>query len=142
MSFRLVEGTSFRLAVRILIAISGIAGLWIGSAASAAPATVQGVLMDKECSSKAEVRVAPGARIEGGMLAAYVHTRQCALMPSCQKSGYGVFTYDNKFLSFDAAGSQKAVAAIKASKKEDDLKVEVTGEIQGDTIKVASLKLL
>jgi hypothetical protein len=45
-------------------------------------------------------------------------------------------------LSFDAAGSQKALAAIKASKKEDDLKVEVTGEIQGDTIKVVSLKLL
>jgi len=31
---------------------------------------------------------------------------------------------------------------LKASKKEDDLKVEVTGEIQGDTIKVMSLKLI
>jgi hypothetical protein len=98
--------------------------------------------MDKECSSKAEVRVVPGARLEGGMLVAYAHTRQCALMPSCQKSGFGVFTYDNKFLSFDTAGSQKALAAIKASKKEDDLKVEVTGEIEGNIIKVASLKLL
>ena len=133
---------SFRLEVRILIAISGIAGLWAGLAASAEPATVQGVLKDKQCSSKAEVRVAPGARIEGGMLVAYVHTRQCALMPACQKSGYGVFTYDNKFLTFDAAGNQKALAALKAAKKEDNLKVEVTGEIQGGTIKVVSLKLL
>jgi hypothetical protein len=138
---------SFRLEVRVLIAISGLAGLWATLAASAAPTTVHGVLMDKECSSKAEVRVVPGAMLEGGMLVAYTHTRQCALMPSCQKSGYGVFTYDHKFLSFDAAGSQKALAVIKASKKEDDLKVEVTGEIQGDTIqghtiKVASLKLL
>jgi hypothetical protein len=133
---------SFRLEVRVLIAILGIAGLWAGLAVSAAPTTVQGVLMDRECSAKAEVRVVPGARLEGGILMAYAHTRQCALMPSCQKSGYGVFTYDNKFLSFDAAGSQKALAALKGSKKEDDLKVEVTGEIQGDTIKVASLKLL
>jgi hypothetical protein len=133
---------SIRLHLRILIAVSGIAGVWAGLAASAAPATVQGVLMDKQCSSKAEVRVAPGARIEGGMLAAYVHTRRCALMPDCQKSGYGVFTYDNKFLSFDAAGSQKALAALKAAKKEDDLKVEVTGEIQGGAIKVVSVKLL
>ena len=125
-----------------LIAIAGAAGLWAGFAASAAPSMVQGVLMDKECSSKAEVRVVPGARLEGGMLVAYAHTRLCALMPSCQRSGYGVFTYENKFLSFDAAGSQKALAAIKASKKEDDLRVEVTGEIQGDTIKVVSLKLL
>src|ERR1700691_4023652 len=63
-------------------------------------------------------------------------------MCSCEKSGYGVFTYDNKFLKCDPAGSRKALAALKASKKEDDLKVEVTGEIQGDTIKVASLKLV
>jgi hypothetical protein len=131
-----------RLEVRVLIAILGVAGLWAGLAASAEPAKVQGVLMDKQCSSKAEVRVVPGASIEGGMLVAYVHMRQCALMPACQKSGYGVFTYDNKFLSFDAAGNQKALAPLKASKKEDDLRVEVTGEIQGDAIKVVSVKLL
>ena len=98
--------------------------------------------IDKECSSKAEVRVVPGARLEGGILVAYAHMRQCALMPACQKSGYGVFTYDNKFLTFDMAGNQKALEALKASKKEDDLKVEVTGEIRGDIIKVVSLKLL
>ena len=84
----------------------------------------------------------PGARLEGGMLVAYAHMRQCALMPACQKSGYGVFTYDNKFLAFDGPGNQKALGALKASKKEDDLKVEVTGEIQGDSIKVVSLRLL
>jgi len=88
------------------------------------------------------VRIIPGGRLEGGMLTAYVHTRQCALMPSCHKSGYGVFTYDNKFLTFDAAGNRKALALLKGSKKEDDLRVEVTGEIQADTIKVISLKLL
>jgi hypothetical protein len=64
-------------------------------------------------------------------------------MPSCQCSGYGVFTYDTtKFLSFDAAGNQKALALIQASKKEDDMRVEVTGEIDGDKIKVSALKLL
>jgi hypothetical protein len=103
---------------------------------------VKGVLIDEMCSSKAEVRIVSGPRLEGGMIVAEAHTRECALMPACQKSGYGVFTYDNKFLKFDEAGSRKALAALKASKKEDDLKVEVTGEIQGDTIKVVSLKLI
>ena len=98
--------------------------------------------MDEMCSSKAEVRIVSGPRLEGGMIVAEAHTRQCALMPACEKSGYGVFTYDNKFLKFDPAGSRKALAALKTSKKEDDLKVEVTGEIQGDMIKVASLKLI
>src|ERR1700680_526732 len=101
-----------------------------------------GILIDKQCSSKAEPRIVSGPRLEGGMIVAEAHTRECALMPACQKSGYGVFTYDNKFLKFDEAASRKALTAIRASKKEDDLKVEVTGEIQGNTIKVASLKLI
>jgi hypothetical protein len=111
-------------------------------ASVACAAQFQGILIDEMCSSKAEVRIVSGPRLEGGMIVAEAHTRECALMPACQKSGYGVFTYDNKFLKFDAAGSRKALAALRASKKEDDLKVEVTGEIQGDTIKVTSLKLV
>jgi len=113
-----------------------------GFAAVASAAQVQGILMDEMCSSKAEVRIVSGPRLEGGMIVAEAHTRECALMPACQKSGYGVFTNDNKFLKFDEAGSRKALAALKASKKEDDLKVEVTGDIQGATIKVTGLKLI
>jgi len=108
----------------------------------ASAAQLKGILIDQMCSSKAEVRLVPGPRIEGGMIVAEAHTRECALMPACQKSGYGVFTQDNKFLKFDEAGSRKALEALKLSKKVDDLTVEVTGEIQGDTIKVESLKLL
>jgi hypothetical protein len=123
-----------------------VAGLLTGAAglSGSTPQTkVQGVLIDKQCSSKAETRVAPGPRIEGGMLVAYIHTRQCALMSACQKSGYGVFTYDsNKFLAFDPEGNRKALAIFKNSKKEDDFRVEVTGEVQGDHMKVASIRLL
>ncbi|HXP85764.1 MAG TPA: hypothetical protein VN841_13655 [Bryobacteraceae bacterium] len=115
--------------------------LLVGLSAVAHAASVQGVLMDKMCSYKAETRIVPGDKLEGGMLVAYVHTRHCALMPDCQKSGYGVYTYDDKFLLFDEAGNRKALALLKETKKEDDLRVEVTGEIQGDTIKVASIKL-
>src|ERR1700758_516821 len=107
-------------------------------AAVASAAQVQGILIDEMCSSKAEVRIVSGPRLEGGMIVAEAHTRQCALMPECQKSGYGVFTNDNKYLKCDEAGSRKALAALRASKKEDDLKVEVTGEIQGYRDKVAT----
>jgi hypothetical protein len=57
-------------------------------------------------------------------------------------SVHGVRSYDDKYLTFDEAGNRKAVALLKETKKEDDLRVEVTGEIQGDTIKVTSIKLL
>src|SRR5579862_2505268 len=133
---------SFRLSWCVAALFAAFAALFVGFAAGASAAQVKGILIDQMCSSKAEVRIVSGPRLEGGMIVAEAHTRECALMPACQKSGYGVFTYDNKFLKFDEAGSRKALAALKASKKEDDLKVEVTGEIQGDMIKVASLKLI
>ena len=104
---------------------------------------VQGVLIDRMCSYKAVTRVVPGPRLEGGMLEAYVHKKDCALMPECQKSGYGVFTYDgNKFLAFDETGNQKAADFFKQSKQEDNFRVEVTGIIEGDTMRVASIQPL
>jgi hypothetical protein len=116
--------------------------LLAGFAAAVSAAEVKGILIDDMCSSKAEVRIVSGPRLEGGMIVAEAHTRECALMPACEKSGYGVFTYDNKFLKFDAAGNRKALAALRASRKDDDLKVQVTGEMEGDTIKVTRLKLI
>jgi hypothetical protein len=126
----------------VFVRLSLCAAWLAAGAAVASAAQIQGILMDQMCSSKAEVHIVAGPRLEGGMIVAEAHTRQCALMPECQKSGYGVFTYENKYLKFDEAGSRKALAMLRASKKEDDLKVEVTGEVQGDMIKVASLKFI
>jgi hypothetical protein len=117
--------------------------VWFVSAAAKTSETkVQGVLFDKMCSYKAETRIVPGPRLAGGITTIYPHTRQCALMPECQKSGYGVFTYDQKFLPFDEAANQKALAYFKQAKREDDFRVEVAGQIQGEVLKVATIKPL
>ena len=68
------------------------------------------------------------------------HTRACAL--KCQQSGFGVITSDKKFLKFDAKGNAEVIAALKASDKKDHLRADVTGEVEGDTLKVSSVKLL
>jgi hypothetical protein len=119
----------------------GLISLLVSLAGAATAADVKGILMDQKCSGKADVRVL-STGIEGGMIVAEAHTRECTLMPACVKSGYGVYTSDNQFLTFDAAGNRKALAALKMSKKLDDLEVEVTGVVKGDTIKVQTLKLL
>ena len=98
----------------------------------ASAAEVTGILMDKMCSASA---------VKKGQAFATKHDTKCALEPDCQKTGYGVFTADNKFIALDAAGNAKAAAALKATKKTDNLKVTVEGDVAGDTIKVASLKL-
>ena len=68
------------------------------------------------------------------------HTRACAL--KCEASGYGIITSDKKFVKFDAAGNKEMVAALKSSDKKDHLRVDVTGDVEGDTLKVKSIKLL
>jgi hypothetical protein len=68
------------------------------------------------------------------------HTKECAL--ACEKSGFGIVTADNKFLKFDADGNAKILEALKASDKTDHLRVNVSGDVKGDTIKVTSVKLL
>jgi hypothetical protein len=108
-----------------------LAGFFISFAWVAQGAQIEGVLMDKMCSASAVKDAAFAAK----------HDRPCALMDACTKSGYGVFTKDNRFLTFDEAGNTKALAALKASKKKDNLTVTVDGDVQGDTIKVSDLKL-
>jgi len=68
------------------------------------------------------------------------HTRDCAL--ACAKSGFGIVTKDQQFLKLDAAGNAKIVEELKASTKKDHLRVNVKGEVEGDTLKVSSIQLL
>lgn len=68
------------------------------------------------------------------------HTRDCAL--ACAKSGFGIVTKDQHFLKFDAAGNTKILDELKTSSKKDHLRVNVTGDVQGDTLKVSSVSLL
>jgi hypothetical protein len=68
------------------------------------------------------------------------HPRECAL--KCEASGYGIFTSDKKFLKFDAAGNKQIIAELKASTKKDHLRADVSGDVEGDTLKVTSVKLL
>jgi hypothetical protein len=67
------------------------------------------------------------------------HATKCALQ--CAKSGYGFLTADGTYLKFDPAGNEKALAALKATKKTDHLRATVAGDRDGDTIKVTSLSL-
>jgi hypothetical protein len=68
------------------------------------------------------------------------HTRACAL--KCQESGFGIVTKDKQFLKLDANGNAQIVAELKASDKKNHLRADVTGEVQGDMVKVSSVKLL
>jgi hypothetical protein len=67
------------------------------------------------------------------------HSTKCAV--NCAKSGYGLVLSDGKFVKFDEGGNAKALAALKSTGKEKDLKAKVSGALDGDTVKVSSIEL-
>jgi hypothetical protein len=83
-------------------------------------------LVDTSCSTK--VKNNPDS-----------HTRDCVLQ--CSKSGFGILTADGKFLKFDLQGNEQALVALKASQAKNHLRATVTGDRDGDTIKVESLQM-
>ena len=85
--------------------------------------TLSGTLVDVMCKDKD----------------AAAHTTKCAL--GCSKSGFGLVTNDGKFVKFDEAGNAKALAALKATKKDKDLKAKVEGSVDGDTVSVSSIEI-
>jgi hypothetical protein len=67
------------------------------------------------------------------------HETSCLI--SCANSGYGVLMADGTWVKFDKKGNEEALKALKATKKTDGIRVTVTGEKQGDTIKVSTLTI-
>jgi hypothetical protein len=120
--------------MKTLVRLFVVAGLVAAFGCLAYAAEVQGILLDRMCATKIVA--------DKDQKAAQNHTRECALMSDCVEAGYGVFTADGKFLTFDQAGNQKAEQALKASKKKDNIKVRVTGDQSGDTLKVTAIKIL
>jgi hypothetical protein len=104
-----------------------LAGLCAAPAFAAAESYKNVPVVDVNCSKK--VAAAPDS-----------HTRECAL--KCAASGFGIVTKDQQFLKFDAAGNAEIVKALKASDKKDNLRVNVDGDVRGDTLKVSSIHLL
>jgi hypothetical protein len=103
----------------------------VALSAFAAETKVQGYLVDLACAAEAGQKPGFGAN----------HTTGCLQMPACVKSGYGVLTDDKKVIKFDSASNAKAKQFIADLKKTKDIKVNVTGTVNGDNITVSKIEL-
>jgi uncharacterized protein YuzE len=65
------------------------------------------------------------------------HTTEC--MKSCKQSGFGLVTKDGKYIKFNEAGNIKALNALELTGKQDELLVKVTGDMNGNVIRVESV---
>lgn len=67
------------------------------------------------------------------------HSRACGLDESCAASGYGVFT-GGVFVKFTEASSPKAQAYLEKITAKNNIRVRVTGSLEGDKIAVATIE--
>jgi hypothetical protein len=109
----------------VMVLFAGVA-----IAAFAADTQVKGYLLAQGCASESHK---PGFGAK--------HPKECLERDECAKSGYGVLTDDQKFIKFDAAGNEQAKKFISALTKKSDIKVAVTGNVDGDQIAVSKIEL-
>jgi len=84
-------------------------------------------MIDTQCSAKAKAD--PDA-----------HTRACAM--TCSKSGFGIVDSSGNYLKFDDKGNQEALKLLQSSDKKDHIRVDVTGNKDGNLIHVESVRVL
>lgn len=114
---------------RVFLGIAVIAALSSPLAAE----TVKGYLVDKACSAKI---------LKEGGDAAKAHTKDCALMPDCKASGYGVITDDGRFVELDDGGDRMAVQTLEFLDQKDNIRVRVDGQIKDGSIAVVAIQIL
>jgi hypothetical protein len=96
--------------------------------------TMAGFLVDKMCGTKMAKLDAEKAEQK-----AMKHSKDCALEDACKESGYGILSM-GKFVKFDEKGDKLAADYFNGTKKEKEFFVDVKGTMDGDMMKVESIK--
>ena len=116
------------------ISVVGLVLLLVGVALAAREGKsvkLTGYIIDNACSGRAAT--------ENGAEKVKAHTIKCAQMPKCAESGYALFV-DNKLYKLDSEGNKQAAEVLKNTKLEKGLQVEIEGTLDGETLKVKSIK--
>jgi hypothetical protein len=117
-------------AMRKALAASGLA-LLLGWASQAAE--VQGVVADWSCVQD---------MVKNGRESTLKRRRDCSLMKDFNRDAYGLISDEKKYYKLDDPGNQRILELLRNTPDKDNLKVVVTGDVQGQTIKVTNITML
>jgi hypothetical protein len=92
---------------------------------------ISGYLIDNACS-------AGHAKDAGFAERVKKHKKSCALMPSCEGSGFAVYA-DGKLYKLDEAGNKSASELLKETDTAMGIMVAVEGTIDGETVHVTKI---
>ena len=102
-------------------------------AACAWSADLQGVIADWNCAQQ---------MVEKGRLQTLKDNRSCSMMKDYNRPAYGLITRDQKYYRLDDNGNRLARQLLANTPDKDNLKVIVSGELDGGTIKVTNMSEL
>jgi hypothetical protein len=105
----------------------------LGLAGMLSAAEMQGVIVDWNCVE---------SMIHNGRENTLKNNRSCSLMKKYQRPAYGLITGDKSSYKLEDPGNAKILQMLQNTPDKDDLKVVVTGDIDGNTIKVANISEL
>ena len=117
-----------RKVLPLIVILALMAGALIAQEKSV---TLTGYLIDNACAASHATDKTFGTWVK-------THSTSCAMMESCEKSGYAVFA-DDKLYKLDEAGNTSAAELLKNTKSKKGLHVKVEGTVDGDTVKVTKL---
>lgn len=119
---------------RIASVMISIFALTLAANADDQKQNFRGYILDKKCADSVKDDNDPSAFIEH-------HTKDCALMRNCKKSGYRLYSKGNWF-DLDKKGNELAIKTLEQSKRKNNFYVEVTGKSEGKSLQVISMKEL
>jgi hypothetical protein len=114
--------------VSLVAAVIAMAAVFAYAQGEQKTVKVTGYVIDNMCASG----------MHGTEEEAQKHPNGCALMESCQKSGFAVVAGEKTY-KLDEQGNKLAAGALEAAKTKKGLKVDVEGTVEGDTLHVAKL---
>ena len=92
---------------------------------------ISGYLIDNACSAGHANDAGFAERVQK-------HKKSCALMPSCEGSGFAVYS-EGKLYKLDAAGNTSASALLKETDTTMGVMVAVEGTVDGYLVRVTKL---
>jgi len=116
------------------IFLAGFATLVTLSANAAEKATTySGYLIDRTC--EASITHGKGDPVP----ALKLHSRDCALEPTCSEAGYALYT-NGRFIDFDTKGNQIVHKYYEGTKLESGHYVVIVGSLKGSLLSPDSIK--
>lgn len=96
-------------------------------------ADLQGVITDWNCTED---------MAQHGRAKVLKDRRSCSLTPNFRRSAYGLITDSNKFYRIDPQNNDRVIEILSNSPDKDNLRVIISGDIQGNTLKINTISIL